>query len=205
MKKALILILWLLASSAIHGDDVVKREGEPDVVNVADDDTSMQSAIERARETVGRFVEVLPELQQRGIYVSIKVPINEGDDVEHIWVADLRVEEGSFHGVLANQPVYGPLNVGDPVSTPVEQISDWLALINNELYGGFTIFVTRDKMGEEDRKNFERDVGFNMPAEPNVALEILAVFFAHLVATLASTCRLNPKSSDRESEYLFSP
>ena len=166
MKKALFLALWLLAASAVYSDDVVKREGEPDVVNIADDDASMEAAVDRAQATVDRFIEKLPELQQRGVYVSIKVPINEGDDVEFIWVADLKFADGVFQGVLANQPVYGSLNVGDPVSTPVEDVYDWFALIDNELHGGFTIYVTRDKMGEEDRKNFEQTVGFRMPAEP---------------------------------------
>jgi uncharacterized protein YegJ (DUF2314 family) len=84
-----------------------------------------------------------------------------------MWVSDLSFSSNQFEGVLGNEPVYvGELHLGDHVTVDPQDISDWLIIDNNELLGGFTYHVLRNKMTENERKQFDEEVGFTIPDEP---------------------------------------
>ncbi len=142
-------------------------DGDSSVHMVSAEDPEMNAAMEEARETVGELVEQLPALQSAGAQVSIKVPVSEGDKTEHIWLANLRYEDGMIHGNLANAPADLPSwSYGDPVEVPVENISDWMVVREGQLFGGYTLFAMRDQMQGDQRRRFEAAVGLDFPEEP---------------------------------------
>jgi uncharacterized protein YegJ (DUF2314 family) len=143
---------------------VVERAGEPAVVNFQSDDREMDAAIRAARESVKGFIAELPRLRERGEYFSVKVPIQVGSNVEHVWLTSLEFRDGSFYGALGNEPLAGPSKLGDQVSTPVTEISDWMAVRNGKLFGGFTVLVARSRMSPAQRNEFDESVGFTLPA-----------------------------------------
>ena len=160
-KKPLIFLLAGLL--LLTGCD----DGGSSVQMVSADDPEMNAAIQEARETVGDLVLQLPELQSAGAQVSIKVPVSEGDKTEHIWLANLRYENGLVHGQLANAPADLPSwSYGDPVEVPLERISDWMVVLEGQLFGGYTLFAMRDRMQGDQRRRFEAAVGLDFPEEP---------------------------------------
>ena len=147
--------------------DVVEREGEPAVVVYPPGDDSMPMAISDARESVSRFIERLPALQSNAdAYFSVKAPIPTGGDTEHIWLNPVTYEAGSFVGRLANEPLSPELSYGQEYSLRAEDISDWMAVVDGVLYGGYTIYVARDQLSPGQREQFESEMGFEMPPEP---------------------------------------
>ena len=159
-KSVIFLVAGLLL---LAGCD----DGDSSVYMVSNEDPEMNAAMTEARETVQELVEQLPELQSAGAQVSIKVPVSEGDNVEHIWLANLRHENGMIHGNLANAPAALPSwSYGDPVEVPLENISDWMVVLEGQLYGGYTLFAMRDRMQGDQRRRFEAAVGLDFPEEP---------------------------------------
>jgi uncharacterized protein YegJ (DUF2314 family) len=163
------LAIALLAgcdASTTDSASVVDREGEPYVVRVGPDDRALNDAIAEARRSVDDFIAELPRLQADGAYVSVKAPVAAENDIEHIWLADLEYREGTFYGTLGNEPLSAAIALGDPYSISADEISDWMALRGDQLYGGYTIFAARDALDDAQRARFDESIGFRMPERP---------------------------------------
>jgi len=163
MKYEWLLAVLVLISCGSQ-PSVVERAGQPPVVNFEEDDKEMAAAIRKARESAPGFLAQLPRLRDRGDYFSVKVPIQVGSNVEHVWLSSPEVRNGIVYGAIGNEPVTGPHKLGDQVSTPVSEISDWMAVRDGELFGGFTVFVARSRMPSEQRKEFDESIGVELPA-----------------------------------------
>jgi uncharacterized protein YegJ (DUF2314 family) len=169
--RSLLAVALALIAAGCDGStqspaSVVDREGEPYVVRVGPDDPALADAIANARSSVKGFVSQLPQLQADGVYVSVKAPVSTGNDVEHIWLSDLEYRQGTFYGTLGNEPLSAEIALGDPYSVAADQISDWMALRGNQLYGGFTIFAAREALNDAQRATFDESIGFRMPETP---------------------------------------
>ena len=173
MRVALMLLLALslaMTSALSNADDkpeLVERDGEPTVVIYPPGDESMPKAIADARATVATFIEELPALEANPTaYYSVKAPIETEGDVEHIWLNPVVYEDGKFTGNLANEPLSSELYYGQVYTLPADEVSDWMAIVDDELFGGYTIYVSRDQLSPERREAFEERLGFAMPTRP---------------------------------------
>lgn len=165
-RAARLCVLSLAVFAALGCTDspsVVYREGEPPVVGVEAEDPAMSTAIQSARATFDGFVEQLPRLLEAGAYFSVKVPIQVGSDREHIWLDSPVVQGGQVRGQLGNEPLAGPYRLGDVVSVRVEEISDWMAVFEGELYGGYSLLLLRSRMSDAEQHEFDQSVGFHLP------------------------------------------
>ena len=168
MKKTLIsAALAALLTFAGGNLAMADRAEESGVDHFSRDDPTMNTAMENARQTVPAVVKRLTALQDAGVYVSVKVPVAAQGQVEHIWLGNLTYSDGAFHGTLDNQPVsLAGWAEGDPISVPAERISDWIVVLNNRLYGGYTIHVHRAAMSPEEQRRFDESFGATIPDRP---------------------------------------
>jgi len=166
MRAACFLLVLIMGC----GDEssVVERPGEPAVVNVASDDDAMVAAIHQARDSVDGFLARLPTLRAKGEYYSVKVPVDTGSGIEHIWLDSPDYVDGAFHGKLGNTPLSGALKLGDVVTTPRDEISDWMAVSNGELFGGFSVILLRARLSPEEQAEFDASLGVPLPASARV-------------------------------------
>jgi uncharacterized protein YegJ (DUF2314 family) len=154
----------LLACGA-PADRIIERPGEPIAREFEASDPEMAAAIAAARASVGSLIERLRSLRAEGADVSVKVPLQIKDRVEHLWLHDLDFRDGAFHGNIANLPVGdGGWSLGDAVAAKPEEISDWMVVRDGTLYGGFTIVVVRRRLSEEQRREFDASVDFVTPS-----------------------------------------
>jgi uncharacterized protein YegJ (DUF2314 family) len=135
---------------------VTERPGEPDVVAVEPTDPEMTQASSQARDTLGEFVRRLDEPPESQSSTSLKVRLTEGDVVEHLWLVSVSHAGDSFTGVVNNEPVnLKAVHLGQSVTVPKAQISDWLAVDNGRLVAGYTLRVLRNRMNPAERKEFD--------------------------------------------------
>jgi uncharacterized protein YegJ (DUF2314 family) len=158
-----VALVALLLLGCAEDRAVVHREGEPDVVLFDEADAEMEAAIKQARSTFPGFVAEMPHLMKRVDYFSIKVPIKTGASTEHIWLDAPILRDGLVTGALGNAPLEGSLELGDSVSIPIEEISDWMAVVDNELFGGYTVIIARGRMSQVEQEEFDASVGFRVP------------------------------------------
>jgi uncharacterized protein YegJ (DUF2314 family) len=151
----------LAKGDARQPGDVVERRGQPTVVQVSDDDNAMNRAMDEARATVDQFVTALNAPQPTQKSFSVKLLVTDGQHSEHMWVPPVRYEQGKFFGQLNNVPdlVHG-VKLGDEVSVPTNEISDWMFVDEGRLVGGCTIRVLRDGLSAAEKRQFDRSVPF---------------------------------------------
>lgn len=151
----------LLVLAALAGGCSRDSSGGPPVTFIEDDDPQMKAAMEKARATLPDFVRALnsPKASQTGF--SIKTPISDGKNTEHMWLNPVSFDGAKYHGTVNSNPekVTG-VKLGSRHTINPEQVSDWMYVEDKKLVGGYTIRVVRDKLSPKEREDFDRNAPF---------------------------------------------
>ena len=112
------------------------------------DDPEMEAAWQKARDSVGQFMQALDDPQFRDAVFYVKKRVDEGERTEHLWLSDIRVEGDEFVGVVDNDPqVVTNVACGETVRVAFTDISDWMIAQGDEMLGGFTVDVLMRRRG----------------------------------------------------------
>jgi uncharacterized protein YegJ (DUF2314 family) len=144
-----IIQMMLCCIISLHGAD-----NNPPIVNVDDTDKEMNLAIEKAKQTFIHFEKNWKTLKNNGY--SIKVAMKTKDNgVEHIWFNPIEINGDKIKAKCANEPgnIDG-LKLGDIRTISKTDISDWMIVVGNKCYGGYTIRVLA-KMDPANAPPFE--------------------------------------------------
>ena len=148
----LILTIALVPGCEKKSTSPPRTSGGLPVVDVQEDDADMTAAIEKARNTVDKFVTAMenPTPQQDGF--SIKLLVEEGPKGEPMWLSPVRLEGDEFVGVLNNEPLeLKNVKIGDELRVPKSEISDWMYLDGGKMAGAYTLRVLMEKATPEER------------------------------------------------------
>lgn len=150
--------LYAQAQTNASSGGIIRRAGEPDCVQITEDNKEMDRAVQTAHKTVNEFVAVLrsPEGNQRRF--AVKKPFVEGNKVEHSWLNEVSFDGRLFHGKVDNEPVdLRGVHLGQEVSVPSDEISDWMYVQDGRLVGGYTIRAMYQNMSPAEKQRFEKD------------------------------------------------
>jgi Uncharacterized protein conserved in bacteria len=138
----------------------IEREDEPAIYTVGDDDKEMNEAIKTANQTLHEFEVALKSKNPSFSTFSLKTSFKTPQNIEHIWVSDIKIIDGNYFGIVDNLPEYtNDVKLGDTIEIKRNTISDWMYLENNKLHGGYTIRAVRNKMTEKEKKQFDEENG----------------------------------------------
>ena len=121
MTRRLLALLAapLLAAAA----PVLAQNPDADpTVEFAADDPAMDAAIAEAQRTLPEFLAAIADPPAGARDFAIKYPLGGW---EHIWVDNLRLDGDRMSGTLANAPEQEGHRLGERVSVPLAEISDW--------------------------------------------------------------------------------
>jgi uncharacterized protein YegJ (DUF2314 family) len=136
-------------------------ERQDQITFVAADDSAMQEAIERARATVPELHRHLRNPSPTRTHTSVKLPLREGETVEHVWLSDVTYDGDRFHGWIDNDvELLRSWRLGDTVSVVADSISDWLVIDDGIATGGFSIPVLRDRLSDRERAQWDADAPY---------------------------------------------
>jgi len=117
----------------------------PPVVRVESGDPEWSAAVRRAKDTFWFFEQNWQTLENDGYSVKFALQ-NTAGELEHIWFSPTRIAGDSITGECANDPRDIPgLKFGDSRTVTRDQISDWMIVVGNKCYGGYTIRVAADR------------------------------------------------------------
>ena len=115
------------------------------------DESQMDEAMAEARAKWDHFVTAF-EAGDADDY-SVKVAIEDGEEVEHFWAVDLKYENGKFEGMIGNEPgLVSNIAYGDRVTIDPETLSDWLFVKDDQMHGNYTLRVMMATMDPEEAK-----------------------------------------------------
>ncbi len=131
-----------LVTDVLSQSSLEKHADRKDVDGVDGGDAEMLAAQEKARESLGDFVEALKNRKDDQRYL-VKVRLEEGDEVEHVWLEPVKWVEPGLKGILAVDPVaIKKYSKGDVIAPRPKEISDWLILLpDGGKKGGYTVDV----------------------------------------------------------------
>jgi uncharacterized protein YegJ (DUF2314 family) len=124
---------------------------------------AMHQAVKEARKTVGKFIAALEHPAAGQQDFEVKKPFIQGNQVEHIWLSDVRFVGNLFQGRIDNQPrkIVG-LKIGETASVKPNEISDWLFVDNGKLVGGYTVRVHYNELSPQQKQDFDRRADFRI-------------------------------------------
>jgi uncharacterized protein YegJ (DUF2314 family) len=120
-------------------------------ISVKDDDPEMVAAIAKARETLPQFWLVFDRRGQGETNFALKVRITDKHGAEHFWAIDLERREGKILGTINNDPdIVASVKLGDRITIPEADISDWLYMRDGKMVGNHTIRPLFKKMSAKE-------------------------------------------------------
>ncbi len=145
------------------GRQVMPRSGEPDYAKVEDTDADMAKAVQKARMSVGKFIEALGSPSKEQSRFAVKKPFVQGGKVEHLWLRDVTYDGKAFHGVVDNVPdeITG-VSLNDKVSAAPGEISDWMYVDQGRLVGGYTTRALCNSLSPAKKRQFCKAAGFRI-------------------------------------------
>jgi uncharacterized protein YegJ (DUF2314 family) len=140
------------------------------------DDPEMAHARQEARATFAYFWRELAWERRRIIpaldFAGVKAPFSDGPrgsgasadkpSVEEMWISEVDFDGGDVSGELLNQPNWlKSIKQGDAVRLPLERVSDWMYVINGQVFGAFTVQLIRSRMRPKERAEHDQAWGLN--------------------------------------------
>ena len=166
VRRGAITLLLLCGSlgACARKSTPATEDGKDQVVYVKSEDPGMNAAIAKAQGSIALFKAAAKERKPNTERYAVKVGFHYGaDDREHMWVQDPEFEGDSVRGKLINEPVdVTNLKLGQVVTAPAADISDWMYVEDGKLRGGYTMRVLLDKMGPEERQKMLNELGVTL-------------------------------------------
>lgn len=120
-----------------------------DTIAISEDDPEISYARQNARSTVGQFIYALQNPRAGQTLFAVKAKFIDGEDVEYMWLTDLRYENGEFIGVVNNQPsVVSNIRMGQEHRVSAYEIDDWMILENEQIIGGYSVNIVANRQTE---------------------------------------------------------
>ena len=114
----------------------------------------------KARDNIGEFKRRLAEPPATQTDILLKAAFNDGENTEHMWIIDVKTTANGFRGELVSTPVdLEQPKHGDIVEVTLDQVSDWYALDDGWIVGGYTLRVMRERKPPAERAGYDEMIG----------------------------------------------
>lgn len=164
MNKFLLIIFLFLCSCGERKtaeETVAESLEEDEVTRVKENDPKMEAAIAEARKTVDALLKVMSSKDEAIKSISIKVPLEDGDEVEHVWLGNVEFKAGNFIGNIANDlKVVKNFKMGQSVTYGKDEITDWMYIKDDVVYGNVTLKAMFHVMDPEEVKVLKKMMGW---------------------------------------------
>lgn len=125
-----------------HVDD------DPTLAYIRRGDPEMTAAWQEARANVPQFLRLLEDPEYGDAEFYVKKRFDDGQQSEHIWLSDVRVEGDQFIGSVGNDPrIVTNAKFGEEAQVAMDDISDWMITRGEEMIGGFTVELLMQRRG----------------------------------------------------------
>jgi uncharacterized protein YegJ (DUF2314 family) len=162
----LAVALMLLSNCHPNGEETsakVERVGQPTIYKVKSDDSEMDAAIQASKATLPAFLRMFERQDTATSDFALKVHYDDGEEPEHLWLANLSSQNGKLYGVVSNLPEFTKaVKEGELVAVDTSKVSDWKYVQNHRLVGGRTIKVLRNHLSPEERNELDASVEYKI-------------------------------------------
>lgn len=149
LKRFSILLLFLVAQTALAFAD------DTPVIYVPEDDPVMNAAIDKSRQTLDCFLNLVINHSSEISDPSLKVFIKDENGAEHFWVRPFHFANNRFSGTIDNEPaIVKIVTYGQEIRFTRNDVTDWMYMKNGKTHGAFTLRVMIPRMSSEDAATY---------------------------------------------------
>jgi uncharacterized protein len=117
------------------------------------------------------FNRIIPAIELACLKVLFSDDPTGQTGIEQMWVNQIDFDGLNISGILINEPNnLTSVQQGDSVTFPLDRVTDWLCVLNDQVYGGYTIQLLRSYMNPENRSNHDQAWGLNFPSPETVLI-----------------------------------
>ena len=139
--KSHLLPVFVLAAICMVSLGCSDTSVSDPVVHVDESNAEMNKAMETARQTFDKFLDNWDKLPSDNVGVKFGLPTRDGG-VEHIWFEPSEITDTEITGTCGNDPAkVAGLKYGDTRTFKRSELTDWMILVGDKCYGGYTIRV----------------------------------------------------------------
>ena len=132
-------------------------EADNAVVYATPDDADIAKATADARATLNNVLEraATGGIPMEALQLKVAIP-RESGRLEKLWVQGIvRLDETTLEGLLANEPHDLPdMKLGDRHRFSVDEIVDWLFVVNGQMHGAYSLRVMLPVLPKEQADAF---------------------------------------------------
>jgi uncharacterized protein YegJ (DUF2314 family) len=164
-KSTMRILITILFAVILFGFAGCSRSKEgSNFTHVKAEDEAMNAAIEKAKATIGDFVQAFHAQKPGTKEFCVKKPYaTPSGGHEHMWIEVTSEQGGVLRGTVANEAEdTREVKIGQEVSLGIAEISDWKYQEGKKLIGGYTIRYFVDKMSLREREEFLKQAGFEL-------------------------------------------
>jgi len=130
----------------------------PPVLAIEADDPELQAAVNEARQRWPEFVAAFESRHEEhggdDPPFLVKAPFTDGEHVEYMWVRVTGIENDIVYGVLENTPAnVRSVKEGNRVRVRLDNLNDWMCILDGQPAGAFTLQVLAKKSRKEDQQD----------------------------------------------------
>jgi uncharacterized protein YegJ (DUF2314 family) len=123
-------------------------------------DQEIGAARQQARDAIAEFKRRLAEPPASQTDISLKAAFTDGEHTEHMWLIDVETTARGFRGILVSTPVnLDHPKRGDTVEVTLEEVSDWYAIDDGWIVGGYTLRVMRSRKSPAEQAEYDEMIG----------------------------------------------
>jgi uncharacterized protein YegJ (DUF2314 family) len=151
MKKRLVCLSLILGAPVFLLGCSSSSNKPANFSTVAEDDPEMAAAITKARKSLPDFWKKVQTPANGEDGFSLKVKIKDKNGSEHFWITDIKRQNETVSGVINNDPeIVQSVKMGQRVTVPEADISDWMYMRSGKIYGNETIHALYKTMSPDE-------------------------------------------------------
>lgn len=113
------------------------------------------------RERFWDFRRKQPLCQFCAILCTISEEVNGEKVKEQFWLTDIIFDGKYVHGTVQVQPnQLTTIQQGMQCAVPLDRVEDWMYVIEDQVYGGYTINIIRQGLRQQDLATYDNSWGF---------------------------------------------
>lgn len=132
------------------------------------EDVGMTKAIKEAQANYDIFLKELTNESRRIIpamtvcLIKYAFPYKDGsfEGVEHMFLSDIYIENDTVFGTLNSESFYTDIKEGTKITVDRNFVSDWLYVIDEKTYGGFTFKYMWNTFSDEEKLMYGNEPPF---------------------------------------------
>lgn len=160
MKRAFIFVICLFLFACSPAPTPIPSSTPPTQLNA---DVEMETAFQRARDTLDSFIQKLGTSHPNRTLVAVKVRFVLPDSSsQDMWVDGITYRDGSFHGTMGDDIPSLKLSIDDKITIAGKDIVDWMIVEDGKLVGGYTIRLAFQRMSPEQKERFLETVHYTI-------------------------------------------